>query len=1328
MKRLLSSLLALVFVVGVCVSAPITASAGNVEMKEYKYSEDIILQYDEDAKECYVKKWTTADSSLTLLEKIGINYVDYTIAGILSGAFSECGALETITIKSNIKVIEAGAFTGCVSLKEYIESVDSENSNYEVVDGVLFTQNTQTLVAYPAAKEVSENVKATEYIIPAGVTSVLKNAFADSDVYLYSENAENVIQNEDDLKIHYGITTGHDYKWETKIEATCTKTGEKVEKCSFCGDEAGTEEIAIDENAHNPGEWEQRTPATCNAEGEMVKKCTLCGDELATESIEVLPHTMGGWMLDSAPTCVDNGLMHRSCTNDGCDYKEEAEITATGVHTPGEWDVKTPATCDNDGVKVRKCTVCEFECETGVITAEHTLGEWETIKNPTCKETGSKERKCTVENCEYKETESIDKLPHTESAWIFVEDSTCSEEGQLKKICSVCKETIETAKIPVKAHDFTEWEETKAPTCVETGEEKRECKNCDETETREVAVLGHDFSGEFTIDVEPNCTEEGSKSKHCSRCTEKSEVTVIDALGHDYENVDFTIDLAPTCTEVGSKSKHCTRCDEKTEITEIEATGHIDFEYETIKEATCTTAGSMLKKCKCGEELETIVTSPKEHILSDWIVDKEATCTTAGAKHKECTLCEAVLESGVIDILGHNYGKWTITKDATCFEEGSKYRVCSVCDNVETVVVEKIAHKNAEIKGQKAATCLEDGYSGDLYCPDCEDVIEKGEVLKATGHTVSDWITDKEPTFTESGIQHKECTVCKAELQTAIIEKLTLDTPKVTIENAANGIKVTWTQDKDAAHYIVYSSQYNAKTKKWSAWKKRGSLNATVSSWVDEKVEKGKFYKYTVRAVNGKFSSDYKASASLTFIETPKAAISISTTGLLVKWNKIDGADSYIVYRSEIKDNKWTKWTTLGTTGEAKNTWLDDKTVSGTTYRYTIRAVDSKIKSGYVATSGMIFLEQPTLTISNTADGITGSWSKVDGAKGYTIYRSELVNGKWTKWVNLGTTKETAKSFTDKTVKSGNQYKYTLRAVNGKVKSTYKDSNILMYLAEPVLKIANESNAISGSWNQVKGAKGYIIYRSELKNGKWTKWVNLGTAKETAKKFTDKTVKSGVTYKYTVRAINGKYKSSFTATNSLVFLSVPTVKAANATTGVKVSWGKITGATGYIVYRRELKSNKWTGWKNLGSVKTNSFVDISAISDTKYQYTVRAVNGTSKSVYKESAALHYLMTPTVTLEGTETGIKVSWTKVAGAKGYTVYRAVLNEDGKWSAWQRMGTAKETKSAWIDKSTGEDVVYRYTVRAINGSIMSAYVSSEPLMIESAEEPEEPTTEQN
>ena len=44
----------------------------------------------------------------------------------------------------------------------------------------------------------------------------------------------------------------------------------------------------------------------------------------------------------------------------------------------------------------------------------------------------------------------------------------------------------------------------------------------------------HDYSSEWTIDVAPDCTEDGSKSHHCTVCGEKSDITVIEATGHNY--------------------------------------------------------------------------------------------------------------------------------------------------------------------------------------------------------------------------------------------------------------------------------------------------------------------------------------------------------------------------------------------------------------------------------------------------------------------------------------------------------------------------------------------------------------------------------------------------------------------------------------------------------------------------------------------------------------------------------------------------------------------------------------------------------------------------
>jgi hypothetical protein len=284
-----------------------------------------------------------------------------------------------------------------------------------------------------------------------------------------------------------------------------------------------------------------------------------------------------------------------------------------------------------------------------------------------------------------------------------------------------------------------------------------------------------------------------------------------------------------------------------------------------------------------------------------------------------------------------------------------------------------------------------------------------------------------------------------------------------------------------------------------------------------------------------------------------------------------------------------------------------------------------------------------------------------------------------------------------------------------------------LYIAQPKVTISNVENGISGKWNQVKGATAYTIYRAELVDGEWSKWVNLGTAKSTAKTFTDKTVKCGVTYKYTVRATNNKVKSSYGDSNTLTFLSVPTVKASNAGTGVKVQWGKIAGATSYTVYRREsTDGKKWTAWKTLTSVEAVAYTDTTAVSNLNYQYTVRAVNGESRSVFKASATLYYLAAPVVAVEKGELKVTVNWNEVDGATSYVVYRSQMGEDGKWSGWKSMATIKGDTLSWTDEAVKEDVVYRYTVCSLNGKIKSSYVASEDVVFESEKPEEEPKDE--
>ena len=101
-------------------------------------------------------------------------------------------------------------------------------------------------------------------------------------------------------------------------------------------------------------------------------------------------------------------------------------------------------------------------------------------------------------------------------------------------------------------------------------------------------------------------------------------------------------------------------------------------------------------------------------------------------------------------------------KAATCTEDGyTGDEVCTVCG--ETVkkgeVIPALGHKT-QLVGAKAATCTEDGYTGDEVCTVCQEVVKKGEVIPALGHKTQ-LVGAKPATCTEDGYTGDEvCTVC----------------------------------------------------------------------------------------------------------------------------------------------------------------------------------------------------------------------------------------------------------------------------------------------------------------------------------------------------------------------------------------------------------------------------------------------------------------------------------------------------------------------------------------------------------------------------------------
>ena len=164
---------------------------------------------------------------------------------------------------------------------------------------------------------------------------------------------------------------------------------------------------------------------------------------------------------------------------------------------------------------------------------------------------------------------------------------------------------------------------------------------------------------------------------------------------------------------------------------------------------------------------------------------------------------------------------------------------------------------------------------------------------------------------------------------------------------------------------------------------------------------------------------------------------------------------------------------------------------------------------------------------------------------------------------------------------------------------------------KPKAKVANKTNGVNLTWSKVSGATGYRISRSRRSGGKWGAWSTVKTVKTCT--YLDKTVKAGSQYRYAVRAVFSNIESGYTASTSIRRLKAPgSIRLTKATKGFKVTWSKVAGAQKYEVYRKVGTGS----WKKVKTTAARSFVDRSAKKGRYYTYRVRAVHGSSESVYK----------------------------------------------------------------------------------------------------------------
>ena len=511
----------------------------------------------------------------------------------------------------------------------------------------------------------------------------------------------------------------------------------------------------------------------------------------------------------------------------------------------------------------------------------------------------------------------------------------------------------------------------------------------------------------------------------------------------------------------------------------------------------------------------------------------------------------------------------------------------------------------------------------------------------------------------------------------------------LSVSNTIASLTLKWNAVKGATGYEIYRAGTDGKYSKITT--------VTSTSYVDTSVKNNAQYSYKIKAYNTACTSAFSTAASLKKTQISVSNLKADANGSKVQlsWTGgVTGAEGYVIYRR----TEGGSYTEIGRT--AGNTYSD--TISaGIKYYYAVAVYSGSRTEGKCPEVGVMYLTEPAVTgASNITSGVQVKWSQVTGATGYIVYHKGAGKG----WARIADIKDgSTVNYTDTTAASGTTYTYTVRAYNKDTMSDWNSTKSLMRISDTTLTGAsNITSGVQVKWSQVTGATGYIVYRKGAGKG-WGRIADIKSGSTVS--YTDTTAASGTTYTYTVRAYNGSTMGDWHSAKSVMRISDTTLTgASNITYGVQVKWSRVTGATGYIVYRK----GAGKGWARIADIKngsTVSYTDTTAASGTTYTYTVRAYNGSTMGDWHSTKSVKRLSDPKLTSASKVSGgINVRWTGVTGATGYIVYR----KSGSGS-WGRIADIKSGSTvSYTDRTAKAGTTYTYTVRAYNGNTMGDWSS--------------------
>ncbi len=428
---------------------------------------------------------------------------------------------------------------------------------------------------------------------------------------------------------------------------------------------------------------------------------------------------------------------------------------------------------------------------------------------------------------------------------------------------------------------------------------------------------------------------------------------------------------------------------------------------------------------------------------------------------------------------------------------------------------------------------------------------------------------------------------------------------------------------------------------------------------------------------------------------------------LKVVWSKTDSAESYEIWRSTTNNYDYKMIDEV----EDATSYVDEDVKVGKKYYYIVRAVyEGGVVSEYSAAVDGRALDKPAIVsvVSKSSKKLEITWKKVSGAEGYYIFRENGDSYDKIATIKSGSTV----SYVDSVSKNNKNYSYKVQAYNTKNGKTgvgsLSSAKSGRAVGKPTITsvLSKNDNTLTVTWKKVDGASGYVLQRSTSKDSGYKKIATI--KKGSTISYNDDTVKKNKTYYYRIQSYQDadgeKGYSGYgnpVGGKTLVKTKITSVVSKDAKT-LTVKWNKVSGASGYEVYRSTSKNGSYKKVTTIKKGSTTSYNDKDLKAGKTYYYKVRAYKSVDgKKGYSSYSSIVSGKTAPKTsvnyvISSGSSALKINWKEIDGAWGYRIKRST-SKNGSYETIDVV--SGKSKTSYTDKKLKAGKTYYYKIEVVN-----------------------------